>query len=374
MWREVKSFYKKQSFFDQEPDIYLVLNPNELIRFFEDSSYLVKFVDECILPFKSENSTFYLVIRSDNSGRIEFHDAEVKRFCEILLEKAPFRPWFDYNFACNNPDLVNFVSYSLRELILRNKYRRNFTGTLYCNSVNDLIDILTNFNIQPDFSVFLLIGKDIRPDSFNELKTFFLESFNYRANMPFSLYVDYDYSHFETRSLSSFFEFLKAFLDFYLTELGYKNVYIWTFEYLLGTSESPHCFTGDCILNNVVIDFSGSVYFCLKSVLYGKPLVRFGNFFEVKEDKVLWLLNHRERAKLIEQLNLKLCECAYWDKCHGCCPFSEMERTGCQDFFEYLDRTGKEKYALIAKYRLKEKIKSFQKSVEMLKGELWKLS
>ncbi|MEM3986838.1 MAG: hypothetical protein QXR39_08685 [Candidatus Methanomethylicia archaeon] len=373
MWKEIKSFYKKQKFFEQKPDIYLVLTPEELVQFFKDPLYLIRFINGCISPFKNEKSTFYLVIRSNKLGRIEFRDVEVKTFCEVLLKEVPFRPWFDYNFVCNNPELVNSISYSLRELILHSKYQGKFTGTLYCNSVNDLIDILTNFSIQPDFSVFFLVEKDTGPNCFDKLKKIFTENFTYK-NVPFSLYVDYDYSYFETGSLDNFFEFLKVFLDFYLTELGYKNIHIWTFEYLLGTSEPPHCFTGDCTLNNVVIDFSGSVYSCLKSVLYGKPLVKFGNLFEVKEDKVLWLLNHQERTKMIDLHSLKLCECTYWDKCHGCCPFNKIERVGCREFFEYLDRTGKEKYALLAKYRLKEKVKNFQKWVESLKEEPWKSS
>lgn len=367
MWREIKLLYKKQKFFEQNPDIYLVLTPDELFQFFRDPSYLIEYINECISPFKNENSTFYLVIRSNASRKIEFCDVEVKKFCEVLLEKVPFRPWFDYDFVYNNPELVNSILYFFRELILRSGYQKKFTGTLYCNSVDNLIDILTSFNFQPDFSIFLLVGNDVGSDCFDKLKKSFLENLVYGRNVPFFLYVDYDYSCFEVKNLDNFFKFSKALLDFYLTELAYKNVYIWTFEYLLSNSEPPHCFTGDCTLNNVVIDFSGSVYSCLKSVLYGKPLIKFGNLFEVKEDKIMWLLNHQERIKMINQHSVKLCECIYWDKCHGCCPFNEIERTGCRDFFEYLEKIGKEKYALLVRYRLKDKIKGLQKWLEALK-------
>lgn len=358
------SFIDRKKFFDSEPDVHLIIRAVDIFNFGFDKSN-VDVINSVLLSLNSTKTTYNVYFLEDLGVRncSLLSNEDIFRwlfdlFC-IRLNKNKLKFVFSYNFIVNNSHFLDkFFDYFSKQMLLNRKKSLEIVGNVVCYNLEQFKDVLLNVKLTDQFSIFYFVPYDDCNLDFLKVRE---DLITLAKDRMLSFYVDFDFNFIKTGDLRSYFSFLKNFLVFYLEDLIKLGCRIWTFDSMLNL-KGTHCFAGDCVKNNFIIDFSGNVFLCLKSVLSGGPFIRLGNIFEDKVDNknVLdWFLSNRFRKKLLKrQEEDRLCSCDYWDLCHQVCVFMERsyETNDCVKFFEFLAKEAYPIYMSIRREAVKQEL------------------
>lgn len=363
----ITSFIDRKKFFDSEPDIHLIIRAVDIFNFGFDKNN-IGVINSVLLALNSTKTTYNVYFLEDlsisNYSLLDNEDIFRWLFdlFYIRLNKNKLNFVFNCNFIVNNSQFVNkFFDYFSKQTLLNERKAFKIVGKVVCYNLEQFKDILLNVSLTEQFNVLYLVSHDDCNLDFSKVKEDFIALAKDRM---FSFYVDYDFNFVKMGDLRSYFSFLKNFLAFYLGDLIKLGCRIWTFDNMLSL-KGTHCFAGDCVKNNFIIDLSGNVFLCLKSVLSGKPFIRLGNIFEDKVDikNVLdWFLVNEFRKKLLKQQEgSKLCNCVYWNLCHQGCVFMEYgyEKDNCFNFFEFLTKEARPIYMNIRREAMKQELRGY---------------
>lgn len=358
----ITSFIDRKKFFASEPDVHLIIYTSDVFNFGINRDR-VSTISSVLLSLNSAKVTYEVYFLNDLSNCSLLGNEEVFRWLfdmfYVKLNKGKMNFIFSYDFVINNPQFVNeFFNYFSKQMVVGRERASKVVGRVVCNKIGQFRDVLLNIGLTERFDILYLVSYEDCSLDFSRLREEFTALTKDRV---FSFHIDYDFNFIKTGKLSNYFSFLKNFLVFYLEDLIKSGCRIWTFDNMLSL-KGAHCFAGDCIKNNFIIDFSGNVFLCLKSVLGGDPFVRLGNVLEsgVGAKNVLdWFLTNRSRKELLKrQEESKLCNCEYWNLCHHGCVFISYnyEKSKCFDFFRFLVEEAHPLYVNIRKELLKQKL------------------